>query len=129
MTNKVRVGKQYIYSPNLLDRTDGRINLKDGDVVTVVNLHGCPRANTMGHCHVNLRVPKRFYTIVARGQHGAYSLQVQRATLKNALRYAQILFPSRDGFWDWEAIECRCWNNEDLCEACEVYETYRGVKQ
>lgn len=80
-------------------------------------------------CDRNMRVPKRFYTIVARGQHGAYSLQVQRATLKNALRYAQILFPSRDGFWDWEAIECRCGNNEDLCEACEVYETYRGVKQ
>ena len=55
MTNKVRVGKQYIYSPNLLDMVDGRVNLKDGDVVTVVNLHGCPKANTMGHCYVSLR--------------------------------------------------------------------------
>jgi hypothetical protein len=26
--------------------------LQRGDVVRVVNLHGCPPANTMGHCHV-----------------------------------------------------------------------------
>jgi hypothetical protein len=28
------------------------VNMKAGDVVRVVNLPGCPRANTMGHCHV-----------------------------------------------------------------------------
>jgi len=49
---KVRANTEYIYHASLLDRVDGRTELKDGDVVRVVNLPGCPRANTMGHCHV-----------------------------------------------------------------------------
>lgn len=49
---KVHAGRQYVYDPVLLDRFDGRTNLHKGDVVKVVNLPGCPRANTMGHCHV-----------------------------------------------------------------------------
>ena len=53
MTNKVRVGQTYIYSPNMLDKIDGRTNLQDGENVRVVNLYGCPRANTMGHCYVD----------------------------------------------------------------------------
>jgi hypothetical protein len=53
MTNKVRVGQTYIYSPKLLDKIDGRTNLQDGETVRVVNIYGCPRANTMGHCYVN----------------------------------------------------------------------------
>ncbi len=27
-------------------------NLKPGQVVRVYNVHGCPKANTMGHCYV-----------------------------------------------------------------------------
>jgi hypothetical protein len=52
-TNRVHVGSHYFYKPNLLDIVDGRTNLKDGDEVVVVNLHGAPKANTMGHCHIN----------------------------------------------------------------------------
>lgn len=50
---KVRVNKFYYYVPVLLDICDGRTNLKKGDRVQVVNLPGCPKANTMNHCHVN----------------------------------------------------------------------------
>ena len=49
---RVRVNSVYYYVPNLLDRCDARTELKSGDTVRVVNLHGCPTANTMGHCHV-----------------------------------------------------------------------------
>jgi hypothetical protein len=49
---KVKVNAIYRYNPVLLDRIDGRTNLQEGDLVRVVNLPGCPRANTMGHCHV-----------------------------------------------------------------------------
>jgi hypothetical protein len=49
---RVKVGQVLIYHPNLLDAVDGRTGLKSGDAVKVVNLPGCPRANTMGHCHV-----------------------------------------------------------------------------
>lgn len=49
---KVRVGTDYIYYPNAMDRIDGRTSLMPGEVVRVVNLPGCPKANTMGHCHV-----------------------------------------------------------------------------
>jgi hypothetical protein len=51
---KVRANSQYIYYPNMLDRIDGRTALVAGDIVTVVNLPGCPKANTMGHAHVEL---------------------------------------------------------------------------
>ena len=49
---RVRANSVYYYVPNLLDRCDARTELKSGDTVRVVNLHGCPKANTMGHCHV-----------------------------------------------------------------------------
>lgn len=49
---KVRANHEYIYYPNLLDRVDGRTDLVPGSIVRVVNLPGCPRANTMQHAHV-----------------------------------------------------------------------------
>ena len=51
---KVRANTEYIFYPNMLDRYDGRTSLVPGDIVKVVNLPGCPKANTMGHAHVNL---------------------------------------------------------------------------
>jgi len=36
----------------MLDRIDGRTDLTEGEEVRVVNLPGCPKANTMNHCHV-----------------------------------------------------------------------------
>ena len=49
---KVRANAVYRYNPVPLDQIDGRTSLNTGDLVQVVNLPGCPRANTMGHCHV-----------------------------------------------------------------------------
>ena len=49
---RVRAGQLYRYNPVLIDRIDGRTNLQKGTIVRVVNLPGCPKANTMGHCHV-----------------------------------------------------------------------------
>jgi hypothetical protein len=51
---RVRANSEYIYYPNLLDKIDGRTNLLPGDIVKVVNLLGCPPANTMGHAHIQL---------------------------------------------------------------------------
>lgn len=48
----VRANQEYIFYPNLLDRNDGRTNLVPGSIVKVVNLPGCPKANTMQHAHV-----------------------------------------------------------------------------
>ena len=50
--NRVKAGTAYFYLPVLLDRFDARTDLKIGDQVRVVNLPGCPRANTMHHAHV-----------------------------------------------------------------------------
>jgi len=36
----------------MIDRLHPLYNVRDGDVVCVVNLRGCPKANTMGHAHV-----------------------------------------------------------------------------
>jgi hypothetical protein len=51
-TRKVRVNSVYTYDPALLDLVDGRTALKTGDKVRVINVHGCPKANVMGHCYV-----------------------------------------------------------------------------
>ncbi len=51
-TRKVRVGQKFYYDPNLFDTIKGPDILKKGDHVQVVNLHGCPPANTMGMCYV-----------------------------------------------------------------------------
>jgi hypothetical protein len=49
---RVRVNNLYVFNPVLIDSIDKPYNIARGDVVRVVNLHGCPPANTMGHCHV-----------------------------------------------------------------------------
>lgn len=49
---KVTAGKLYRYNPVLFDQFDARTNLQAGDIIRAINLPGCPRANTMGHCHV-----------------------------------------------------------------------------
>jgi hypothetical protein len=51
-SRRVRANCRYVYDPALLDRFDARTTLKKGDVVPVVNLPGCPKANALGHCHV-----------------------------------------------------------------------------
>jgi hypothetical protein len=48
-THKVRVGTEYIFYANLLDYEHRHLN---GRVLRVVNCHGCPPANTMGHAYV-----------------------------------------------------------------------------
>ena len=50
--HKVKARKLYKYNPVPLDIYDAKTDLKKGDIVKVVNLAGCPKANTMGHCHV-----------------------------------------------------------------------------
>lgn len=52
MTRKVRVGARYIFEPTIFDRINPPFDVRPGDEVTVINLPGCPRANTMGMCHV-----------------------------------------------------------------------------
>lgn len=61
---RVRANTTYRYNPTLLDVVDGRTTLKTGDLVRVVNLPGCPRANTMGHCHVADPVSGQFIGLV-----------------------------------------------------------------
>lgn len=58
MSKKVRVGATYVFKPVPIDRflmapqavKEGW--LKEGDLVKVINCHGCPPANTMGHCYI-----------------------------------------------------------------------------
>ena len=49
---KVRANVVYVFRPCVLDVIDGRTGLTTGTRVRVMNLHGCPPCNTMGHCHV-----------------------------------------------------------------------------
>jgi hypothetical protein len=52
-TNRVRVNSIYSYSPVLFDILNPPANgLGEGAIVRVINLHGAPKANTMGMCYV-----------------------------------------------------------------------------
>ena len=61
---RVRAGRIYRYNPVLLDIVDGWTNLREGDLVRVVNLPGCPKANVMNHCHVADPQTDRFIGLV-----------------------------------------------------------------
>jgi hypothetical protein len=55
---KVRVNSIYRFTANyFMDRhatlTNG-VKLQVGDLVQVINLHGCPPANSLGQCYVRL---------------------------------------------------------------------------
>lgn len=50
--NRVRVSTLYRFDPVPIDRFSPPVNVEQHDIVRVVNLPGCPKANTMGHCHV-----------------------------------------------------------------------------
>lgn len=50
--NRVRVNSKYRFVPVLIDRCNPPYDVQPGDIVRVVNLPGCPKAGTMGHCHV-----------------------------------------------------------------------------
>ena len=54
---KVKVNRLYRYQPALYDLSNPPYGanaglLKPGDTVKVVNMYGCPPANSMGHCHI-----------------------------------------------------------------------------
>ena len=62
---KVKAGNFYTYNPCSWDILDPPVgNPQAGDRVVVVNLHGCPAANTMGHCHVNFADSGEFAGLV-----------------------------------------------------------------
>lgn len=50
---RVRVGNLYHYDPVLIDRTSRHTHhIEPGLYVRVINMTGCPPANTMGHCYI-----------------------------------------------------------------------------
>lgn len=56
-TQRVRNNAIYTFDPVAWDRFDPPIGvqqgiLNKGDAVRVVTLSGCPKPNTMGHCHI-----------------------------------------------------------------------------
>ena len=62
---KVRANSTYVYSPVGMDVYDPPTgNPKAGDLLKVVNLNGCPKANTMGMCHTNFAESGKFAGLV-----------------------------------------------------------------
>ena len=49
---RVKANSTYIYNPAGVDLWDARTDLKEGTMLRVINLPGCPKASTLGHCHV-----------------------------------------------------------------------------
>lgn len=49
---KVIVGRVYKFVPVGLDIWDSRAKVKAGTNVKVINMFGCPPANTNGHCYI-----------------------------------------------------------------------------
>lgn len=62
---RVRVGSVYVYDPVLLDQTAKHLrHVEPGLLVRVVNMPGCPRANTMGHCFAEVALTGAFIGLV-----------------------------------------------------------------
>ena len=80
---KVRANAVYIYNPTGADLWDARTDLKEGTMVRVINLPGCPRANVMGHCHVAHPETGRFIGLVLTSSLD--SVQEYRAYLQRKI--------------------------------------------
>ena len=67
MNRKVKVGKTYIYDPVFFDQIISPPvgNPEQGYFVVVVNLNGCPPANTMGSCYINFADSGEFAGMVS----------------------------------------------------------------
>ncbi len=52
MTRKIRKGSRYVFRPVFFDVCNPPFGAEPGDVVTVIQLPGCPAPNTMGMCHI-----------------------------------------------------------------------------
>jgi hypothetical protein len=66
---KVRAGSKYVFNAVGMDTFDPpygvRQNiLKNGQTVKVVNLPGCPKANSMGMCHIEDPETREFLGLV-----------------------------------------------------------------
>jgi hypothetical protein len=65
MTNKVRIGSNYFYVPNGLDRCDPKTALESGAQVKVIKSpYGCPPSGTMGHTYVGELKSGKFIGLV-----------------------------------------------------------------
>ena len=80
---RVRAGSVYVYNPAGMDLWDARTDLQEGDQVRVINLPGCPRANTLGHCHVAHPETGRFIGLVLTSSLD--SVQEYRAYLQRKI--------------------------------------------
>tara|TARA_Y100000310_G_C20028367_1_gene510619 strand:- start:111 stop:329 length:219 start_codon:yes stop_codon:yes gene_type:complete len=49
---KVKANSFYKFCPVMWDVLDPKTDLKDGDIVQVIKIPGCPAPNTMSHAHV-----------------------------------------------------------------------------
>ena len=59
--NRVTVGRVYQFRPNLFDELmSEHYTAVPGQIVRVVNMPGCPPANTMGQCHIEDVETKEF---------------------------------------------------------------------
>jgi hypothetical protein len=72
LMTRVRVNALYQYKPVLIDKSDKPYGvlaglLQPGDIVRVVNIHGCPKANTMGQCHIERPSDGEFLGMVCVG--------------------------------------------------------------
>ena len=88
---RVRAGSIYVYNPAGVDLWDARTDLKEGTMVRVTNLPGCPKANTLGHCHVVNPETGRFIGLVLTSSLD--SVQEYRAYLQRkiaAMESAQV---------------------------------------
>jgi hypothetical protein len=66
---RVTANRVYRFDPVLWDQINPPYGvqtgiLKAGDSVRVVNLPGCPRANTKGHCHIESVDGEQFLGLV-----------------------------------------------------------------
>lgn len=93
---KVRVGSMYVYKPVMLDLIDSHTGLVEGDIVKVINVHGCPPANTMGHCYVEAVRARRI-------QAGQFAGMVCCNSLMN-LKEASLV-ESVKSFEQWQMSE------------------------
>ena len=79
---RVRVNSLYRFQPVLLDAS---VPLEQGTIVRVINLYGCPKANTMGHCYIE-HIGGQFIQLVCTNSLQTLNTQEKRAVKRATTR-------------------------------------------
>lgn len=98
--NRVHVSSLYRFQPAPIDFS---VDLEVGTIVRVINLRGCPKANTMGHCYIE-HIGGEFIQLVCTGSLQKLNYE-ERKAVKRARTPSKYRRPTPRFIYEYSGVE------------------------